>query len=133
MEVLHPNWLTNPVLVQKNKSEDPLVVKIWRMCINYTALNKECPKDPFPLPRIDQVIDSTASCELLSFLDAYSGFHQIPLNPNDQIKTSFITPFGAYCYVTMTFGLNKCRCNLSTLYAKMLAQPNWQKRASLCR
>ena len=74
-EVLHPDWLANPVLVEK-KSEDPLAVKKWRVCIDYTPLNKECPKDPFPLPRIDQVIDSTAGCELLSFLDAYSGFHR---------------------------------------------------------
>jgi hypothetical protein len=75
------------------------------MCIDYTSLNKACPKDPFALPRIDQVIDSTAGCDLLSFLDAYSGYHQIPLYQPDQIKTSFITPYGAYCYVTMPFGL----------------------------
>ncbi|KAK1642008.1 hypothetical protein QYE76_059813 [Lolium multiflorum] len=83
MEVLHPDWLANPVLVLKKNGS-------WRMCT--PAPNKACPKDPFPLPRIDQVIDSTAGCELLSFLDAYSGYHQIPLNPADQIKTSFITP-----------------------------------------
>jgi hypothetical protein len=75
------------------------------MCIDYTSLNKACPKDPFALPRIDQVIDSIAGCDLLSFLDAYSGYHQIPLYQSDQIITSFITPYGAYCYVTMPFGL----------------------------
>ena len=75
------------------------------MCIDYTSLNKACPKDPFALPRIDQVIDSTAGCELLSFLDAYSGYHQIKLNPTDRLKISFITPFGAFCYLTMTFCL----------------------------
>jgi hypothetical protein len=75
------------------------------MCIDYTSLNKACPKDPFVLPRIDQVIDSTAGCDLVSFLDAYSGYHQIPLYQPDQIKTSIITPYGAYCYVTMPFGL----------------------------
>jgi hypothetical protein len=75
------------------------------MCIDYTSLNKACPKDPFVLPRIDQVIDSTAGCDLLSFLDAYSGYHQIPLYEPGQIKTSFITPYSAYCYVTMMFGL----------------------------
>jgi hypothetical protein len=74
MEVLHPDWLSNPVMVEKNKDE-PAIVKIWRMCVDYTNLNKACPKDPFPLSRIDQVIDSTAGCELLSFVDAYSGFH----------------------------------------------------------
>ena len=62
MEVLHPDWLANPVLVEKNKLDDPNRTKVLRMCIDYTALNKECPKDPFPLPRIDQVIDSTAGC-----------------------------------------------------------------------
>ena len=75
------------------------------MCVDYTDLNKHCPKDPFKLPRIDEVVDSTAGCELLSFLDCYSGYHQIALATHDQIKTSFITPFGAYCYTTMSFGL----------------------------
>jgi hypothetical protein len=98
MEVFYPDWLANPVLVLKKNNT-------WRMCIDYTSLNKACPKDPFALPRIDQVIDSTAGCDLLSFLDAYSGYHQIPLYQLDQIKTSFITPYGAYCYITMPFGL----------------------------
>jgi hypothetical protein len=75
------------------------------MCVDYTDLNKHCPKDPFGLPRIDEVVDSTDDCELLSFLDCYSGYHQIALNKDDQIKTSFIMPFGAYCYMTMSFGL----------------------------
>ena len=65
MEVFFPEWLANPVLVLKKNNK-------WRMCIDYTSLNKACPKDPFALPTIDQVIDSTAGCELLSFLDAYS-------------------------------------------------------------
>ena len=60
MEATHPDWLANPVLVLKKN-------KTWRMCIDYTGLNEACPKDPFALPRIDQVIDSTAGCELLSF------------------------------------------------------------------
>jgi hypothetical protein len=75
------------------------------MCVDYTDLNKHYPKDPFGLPRIDEVIDSTAGCELLSFLDCYSGYHQITLNKDDQIKTSFITSFGAYGYTTMSFRL----------------------------
>jgi hypothetical protein len=57
------------------------------------------------LPRIDQVIDSTAGCELLCFLDCYSGYHQIAIKEEDQEKTAFITPFGAYYYTTMSFGL----------------------------
>jgi len=75
------------------------------MWVDYTDLNKHCPKDPFGLPRIDEVVDSTVGCELLSFLDCYSSYHQISLKEDDQIKTSFITPFGAYCYTTMSFGL----------------------------
>jgi hypothetical protein len=79
------------------------------MCVNYTDLNKHCTKDPFGLPRIDQIVDSTAGSALLSFLDCYSGYHQITLREEDQSKTSFITPFGAYCYKTMSFGLkNVC-------------------------
>jgi hypothetical protein len=96
--VYHPEWLANPVLVRKKNKE-------WRICVDYTDLNKHCPKDPFGLPRIDEVVDSTASCEMLSFLDCYSGYHQITLKKDDQIKTSFITPFGAYCYTNMSFEL----------------------------
>jgi dsDNA-binding SOS-regulon protein len=98
-EVFHPEWLANPVLVRKKSSNK------WRMCVDYTDLNKHCPKDPFGLPRIDQVIDSTAGCDLLCFLDCYSGYHQITIKEEDQEKTAFITPFGAYCYMTMSFGL----------------------------
>jgi hypothetical protein len=75
------------------------------MCVDYTDLNKHCPKDPFGLPRIDQVIDSTAGCDLLCFLNCYSGYHQIAIKEEDQEKTAFITPFGTYCYTTMSFGL----------------------------
>jgi hypothetical protein len=75
------------------------------MCVDYTSLNKAYPKVPFPLPRIDQIINSTAGCELLCFLDAYSRYHQIKMKESDQLVTSFITPFGMYCYVTMPFGL----------------------------
>jgi hypothetical protein len=75
------------------------------MSVDYTNLNKHCPKDHFGLPRIDQVADSTAGCVLLCFLDCNSGYHQIALKEEDQIKTAFITPFGMYAYKTMSFGL----------------------------
>jgi hypothetical protein len=97
-EVHHPEWLANPVLVKKKSGK-------WRMCVDYISLNKACPKVPFPLPRIDQIIDSTAGCETLSFLDVYSGYYQIKMKESNQLMTSFITPFGMYCYVTMPFGL----------------------------
>jgi len=86
------------------------------MCIDYTNLNKHCPKDPFPLPCIDQVVDSMAGSILLCFLDCYSGYHQIALNPADQDKTAFITPHGIYSYNTMTFGLK----NAGATYQKTI-------------
>ena len=67
-EVFHSDWLATHVLIQKKTGK-------WRMCVDYTGLNKACPKDHFPLPRIDQIVDSTSGCEILSFLDAYSGYH----------------------------------------------------------
>jgi hypothetical protein len=97
-EVFHLEWLANPMLVKKKGGK-------WRMCVDYTGLNKACPKVPYPLPRIDQIVDSTAGCETLSFLDAYSGYHQINMKESDQLVTSFITPFDMYCYTTMPFGL----------------------------
>jgi hypothetical protein len=75
------------------------------MCIDYTDLNRHCPKDPFPLPRIDQVVASTTGSVLLCFLDCYSGYHQIALKVSNQDKTAFITLHDIYCYTTMTFGL----------------------------
>jgi len=75
------------------------------MCVDYTGLNKVCPKDPFPLPHIDQVVDSTSGCETLCFLDAYSGYHQIVMKESNQLAKSFITSFGLFCYVTIPFGL----------------------------
>jgi hypothetical protein len=97
-EVIHPEWVANPILVKKKNNE-------WRMCVDYTDLNKHCPKDHFGLPRIDQVIDSTTGCVLLCFLDCYSGYHQIMLKEEDQIKTAFISPFGTYAYKTVSFRL----------------------------
>jgi hypothetical protein len=97
-EVIHLEWVANPILVKKTNNE-------WRMCVNYTDLNKHCPKDHFGLPRIDQVVDSTVGCVLLCFLDCYLGYHQIMLKEEDQIKTAFITPYGTYAYKTMSFRL----------------------------
>ena len=79
------------------------------MCVDYTGLNKACPKDLFPLPHIDQIVDSTSRCETLCFLDAYSGYHQITMKESNQLMTSFITPFGLFCYVSMPFGLKNAR------------------------
>src|SRR5213082_1215065 len=75
-EVYHPDWLANLVLVKKKNGKRC-------MCVDYTDLNKTCLKDPFGLSRIDQVVDSTAGCKLLCFLDAYLGYHQVSLNESN--------------------------------------------------
>ena len=102
VEVFHPEWLANPVLVLKKNGT-------WHMCVDYTDLNKACPADPFALPHIDHIIDATAGCARLSFLDAYSGYHQIKMAVKDWEKTAFITPFGAFCYVFMPFRLKSAQ------------------------
>ena len=86
------------------------------MCIDYTGLNKACPKDPFPLPCIDQIVDSTSGCETLCFLDAYSSYHQIMMKKSDQLMMSFITPFGSFYYVSMLFGLK----NAGAMYQRCM-------------
>ena len=77
----------------------------WRMCVDFTDLNKDCPKDSYPLPHIDQLVDSTTGHQLLNFMDAFSGYNQIKMDEVDQEKTSFITSQGLFCYKVMPFGL----------------------------
>ena len=90
-EVYYPNWLANVVLVKKVNGK-------WRMCMDFTDLNKACPNDSFPLPRIDQLMDSTAKHKLLMFMDAFSRYNQIKMAKEDQEKTAFITSQRLYCY-----------------------------------
>ena len=97
-EVEYPEWLANVLLVKKVNGK-------WRLCIDFTYINRVCPKDSFPLPWIDFIVDATADHELLSFMDAFSGYNQISMDPNDQEKTSFVTSQGTYCYRVMPFGL----------------------------
>jgi hypothetical protein len=84
-KVAHPTWIANLVVVPKANGSGHL-------CVDFTSLNKACPKDPYPLTRRDQIVDSTASCDLLYFLDAFSGYHQIKMAKEDREKTAFITP-----------------------------------------
>jgi hypothetical protein len=86
--------------------------------MEYTSLNKACPKDPFPLPCIDQVVNSTSGCKTLYFLNSYFGYHQIAMKESDQLMTSFITPFRSYCYISMSFGL-KNASNILAMHAQM--------------
>jgi hypothetical protein len=97
-EVHHLQWLANPVVI-------PKAGRKLRICIDYTSLNKACSKDHFSLPRINQIVDSTSDCDLLYFLDAYFGFHQIPMSREDEEHTAFIIVDDLFCYVSMPYGL----------------------------
>jgi hypothetical protein len=112
-EVDHPTWIANLVVVPKANGSG-------RLCVDFTSLNKGCPKDPYTLPRIDQIIDSTTGCDLLCFLDAFSGYHQIKMVREDKEKTAFITPCGVYCYVCMPFGLKNAGATFQRLMRKAL-------------
>ncbi|KAJ9539548.1 hypothetical protein OSB04_032281 [Centaurea solstitialis] len=108
-EVKYPEWLANVVVVQKKNGK-------WRVCIDFTDLNKACPKDPFPLPHIDAMVDATAGHELLTFMDAYSGYNQILMHTDDQEKTAFMIDKGIYCYKVMPFDLK----NAGSTYQRLV-------------
>ena len=97
-EVYYLNQLANVVLVKKANGK-------WRMCVNFTDLNKACPKDSYPLPRINQLVDFTIGHKLLTFMDAFSRYNQIKMVEEDQEKTAFVTSQGLYCYKVMPFRL----------------------------
>ena len=97
-EVYYPDWLANVVMVKKSNGK-------WMMCVDFMDLNRACPKDNYPLLRIDTLVDSTARHELLSFMNAFSGYNQIKVNEEDQEKTSFVTSQGIFCYKVMPFEL----------------------------
>ena len=110
--VKYPEWLANVVVVPKRGNK-------WRVCVDYTNLNDACSKDSFPLLRIDQIVDASVGHGMLSFHDAFSGYHQIPMHPLDVEKTSFITPHGLYCYNVMPFGLKNAGVTYQRLVTKM--------------
>ncbi|XP_019179525.1 PREDICTED: uncharacterized protein LOC109174725 [Ipomoea nil] len=113
-EVLYPRWLANVVLAPKPPT--------WRMCVDYTDLNKACPMDPFPLPNINQLVDGTAGCALMSFLDAFRGYHQIFMQEDDEEKTAFTTHEGVFYYRVMAFGLKKSGATYTRMVAKVFKQ-----------
>jgi hypothetical protein len=113
-EIKTSTWVSNPVIVPEKNTV------IQRVCVDNTSLHKHYPKDPFPLPRIDRIIDSTAGCARLSFLDTYSGYNQIKLKKEDEENTAFITPYGVFCYQVMPFGLR----NAGATYQRMM-QMSW--------
>ena len=110
-EVFYPKWLANTVVVRKKNGK-------WRVCIDFKDLNRVCPKDPFPMPQIDQLVDATVGHPQMSFLDVFQGYHQIPLVLEDQEKTGFVTPTGNYHYKVMPFGLK----NPESTYQKMMTK-----------
>jgi len=105
-------WVSNVVLVKKPNGT-------WRMCIDFTDLNRACPKDSYPLPKIHKLVDSTTGHELLSFMNAFWGYHQIPLASEDQEKTSFVVDMGLYCYTMMPFGLKNAGATYQRLVNKV--------------
>ena len=111
--IAYPAWLANIVMVQKKSSK-------WRMCIDFTSLNKACPKDNFHLPRIDKIIDSTTGYKVMSLLDCFSGYHQIYMQEEDKASTSFITPLDTYFFIWMPKGLKNAGSTFSRLTKKFL-------------
>ena len=87
--------------------------------MDFTDLNKACPKDPFPMPKIDQLVNATVGHPRMSFLDAFQGCHQIPLATDDQEKTDFVTPIGNYHYKVMPFGLKNAESTYQQMMTKM--------------
>ncbi|KAM2145325.1 hypothetical protein ACFX1R_048887 [Malus domestica] len=116
-EVNYQTWVANVVFVKKNPTK-----VLWRVCVDYTDLNKGCPNDSFPLLLIDRLIDSTAGCELLSFMAAYLGYNQIVMNPLDQEYTAFTTDRGLYCYKVMPFGLKNAEATYQRLVNSMFTK-----------
>jgi hypothetical protein len=126
-EIKASTWVSNLVIVPKKNTN------VQRACIDYTSLNKHCPKDPFLLPHIDQIIDSIAGCARLSFLYAYFGYNQIKLKKQDEEKTAFITPYGVFLLSSHTLRSKKCRSNLPTDDAKLSQKPNRLQHPGLYR
>ncbi|GAB2279186.1 hypothetical protein Dimus_039334 [Dionaea muscipula] len=113
-EVFYPEWLANSVLVKKPNGS-------WRMCIDFTDLNNACPKDSYPLPDIDTLVDPTSGHDMLSFMDAFSGYHQIRMRKDDEEKTAFITQDRTFCYKMMPFGLKNAGATYQRLVNKIFA------------
>ena len=116
-EVEYPEWLANVVFIKKANGK-------WILCIDFTNVNRACPKDSFPLPKIDLIVDATAGHELLSFMDAFSDYNQITMDPDDQEKASFVTQQGTYCYRVMPFGLKKRMSYLPEVGEKYVPETN---------
>ena len=114
-KVCYPEWLANFVMVKKSNGK-------WGVCVDFTDLNQACPKDSFPLPRINQLVDSTTNHELLTFMDTFSSYNQICMNKEDQEKTAFVTSQGLYYYMVMPFSLKNARATYQRLVNQMFCR-----------
>jgi triacylglycerol esterase/lipase EstA (alpha/beta hydrolase family) len=112
-EVLYPVWLANTVPLKKKNGK-------WRICVDFTDLNKACKKDNFPLERVNKIVYDAANSEMLSLLDLFSRYHQIRVRRQDEEKTSFITLFGTFCFVRMPEGMKNARRTFSRKIAIVL-------------
>jgi len=111
-EAHYTTWLANVVMVKKSNGK-------WRMCTDYTDLNRACPKDAYPLPNIDRLVDGASVNKLLSFSDAYFGYNQISMHPRDKLKTTFMTDSANYYYEVMPFGLKNAGATYQRLMDKV--------------
>ena len=110
-EIFFPEWLANTVVAKKKNGK-------WRVCVDFTDLYRTCPKDPFPMLKINQLVNATYGHPRMSFLDAFQGYHQIALAAKDQEKTAFISPNVNYHYTVMPFKLK----NVGATYQRMMTR-----------
>ena len=110
-EIFFPGWLANTVVVKKKNGK-------WRVCVDFIDLNRACPKNLFPMPKIDQLVDATYGHPRMSFLDVFQGYHQIALAIEDQEKTAFTSPNANYHYIVMPFRLK----NVGATYQRIITR-----------
>ena len=118
-EIFFPEWLANTVVVKKKNDK-------WRVCVDFTNLNRACPKDSFLMPKIDQLVDATYGHPRMSFLDAFQGYHQIALTLEDREKTAFISSDANYHYNMMPFGLKNVGATYQRMMTRMFRDKIWR-------
>lgn len=112
-QVKYPSWLSNVVIVRKADTG-------WRLCIDFTNLNKACPKDRYLHPSVDRLVDQSSICELLSFMDAHSGYNQVLMAREDEEKTSFVTDLGTFCFRVIPFRLRNTGATFQRLMDQII-------------
>ncbi|GKB39276.1 reverse transcriptase domain-containing protein [Tanacetum coccineum] len=113
-EVKYQTWVANPIMIKKRDER-------WKMCVDFTDINKACPKDCYPLPEVNQKVESLSGFRLKCFLDAYKGYHQIQMAKGDEDNTNCFTEKGVFCYNKMPFGLKNARATYQRLIDKVFS------------